>query len=72
MLTGLKIKDLQDQARPQRVAIRSQCVPTNTRKACFDNRGKSEIARFQGARPRRLRQRLFGVLWVVAGAGFNR
>jgi hypothetical protein len=44
MFTKLKIKDLQDGARRQRVAIRSQCVPTNTRKACLDSRGKSEIA----------------------------
>jgi len=30
MFTGFKMKDLQDGARPPRVAIRSQCVRTNT------------------------------------------
>jgi hypothetical protein len=39
MFMGLKINDLQDGARPQRVAIRSQCVRTNTRTLYLDNCG---------------------------------
>jgi len=38
MFTGLKMNDLQDGARPQRVALRSQCVRTNTRN--LDNSGR--------------------------------